>query len=324
MRFHTLRVTLALVLAALAVPLPASGQGQYPNQGIRFIVPYAPGGLPDTVARITAQHLQDRVGQSVVIENRAGGGAAAAVSALMGAPSDGYTFIVTDGSLVSTNSATFKQLTYNPKDMIPVALLGSTPLFLAAHPDLPVSTLREFVDYVRARPGQINYGSSGVGSAHHLSMEAVKASLKLQMTHIPYRGTGQSVPALLGGHVQVLFSAYPSLVGAVEGKKVKLLAHNGPGRSFQAPDVQPIADMIPGFDLTNIVGMFGKPGIPQAVLDKIATEAVAAVNTPEAKRQFAAAGIESTGGNGGVFEKALKREIDNVAAVVKSAGIEPQ
>ncbi len=324
MRFHTLRVTLALVLAVLAVPLPASGQGQYPNQGIRFIVPYAPGGLPDTVARITAQHLQDRVGQSVVIENRAGGGAAAAVSALMGAPSDGYTFIVTDGSLVSTNSATFKQLTYNPKDMIPVALLGSTPLFLAAHPDLPVSTLREFVDYVRARPGQINYGSSGVGSAHHLSMEAVKASLKLQMTHIPYRGTGQSVPALLGGHVQVLFSAYPSLVGAVEGKKVKLLAHNGPGRSFQAPDVQPIADMIPGFDLTNIVGMFGKPGIPQAVLDKIATEAVAAVNTPEAKRQFAAAGIESTGGNGGVFEKALKREIDNVAAVVKSAGIEPQ
>ena len=324
MRFHTLRVTLALVLAVLAVPLPASGQGQNPNQGIRIIEPYAPGGLPDTVARITAQHLQDRVGQSVVIENRAGGGAAAAVSALMGAPSDGYTFIVTDGSLVSTNSATFKQLTYNPKDMIPVALLGSTPLFLAAHPDLPVSTLREFVDYVRARPGQINYGSSGVGSAHHLSMEAVKASLKLQMTHIPYRGTGQSVPALLGGHVQVLFSAYPSLVGAVEGKKVKLLAHNGPGRSFQAPDVQPIADMIPGFDLTNIVGMFGKPGIPQAVLDKIATEAVAAVNTPEAKRQFAAAGIESTGGNGGVFEKALKREIDNVAAVVKSAGIEPQ
>ncbi len=125
-------------------------------------------------------------------------------------------------------------------------------------------------------------------------MEAVKAALNLQMTHIPYRGTGQSVPALLGGHVQVLFSAYPSLVGAVESKKVKLLAHNGPGRSFQAPDVPPIADMIPGFDLTNIVGLFGKPGIPQAVLDKIAAEAIAAVNSPEAKRQFAAAGIETT------------------------------
>ncbi len=323
MKLHTRRAALALTLAALAAP-QALAQGQYPNQSIRFIVPYAPGGLPDTLARITAQHLQERIGQTVVVENRAGGGAAAAVSALMGAAADGYTFMITDGSLVSTNPVIFKQLTYSPKDMIPVAMLGSTSLFLAAHPDLPANTLREFVDYVKANPGKINYGSSGVGSAHHLSMEAVKAELKLQMTHIPYRGTGQSVPALLGGHVQVLFSAYPSLVGAVEGKKVKLLAHNGPGRSFQAPDVPPIADVIPGFDLTNIVGIFGKPGIPQAVLDKIAAEAVAAVNSPEAKRQFAAAGIQTTGGNGAFFDKALKREIENVNAVVKSAGIEPQ
>ena len=226
MKLHSLRAAFALALAVLFAPL-AQAQAPYPNQGIRFIVPYAPGGLPDTVARITAQHLQERIGQSVVVENRAGGGAAAAVSALMGAPADGYTFIVTDGSIVSTNPALFKQLSYNPKDIVPLALLGSTPLFLAAHPDLPVSTLREFVDYVKAHPGQINYGSSGVGSIHHLSMEALKAPLKLEMTHIPYRGTGQSVPALLGGHVQVLFSAYPSLVGAVESKKVKLLANNG-------------------------------------------------------------------------------------------------
>jgi hypothetical protein len=219
MKLHSLRAAFALALTALFAPL-AEAQAPYPNQGIRFIVPYAPGGLPDTVARTTAQHLQERVGQSVVVENRAGGGAAAAVSALMGAPADGYTFIVTDGSIVSTNPALFKQLSYNPKDIVPLALLGSTPLFLAAHPDLPVSTLREFVDYVKAHPGQINYGSSGVGSIHHLSMEALKAPLRLEMTHIPYRGTGQSVPALLGGHVQVLFSAYPSLVGAVESKKV--------------------------------------------------------------------------------------------------------
>ena len=252
---------LIVALTALVWPFAAQAQSAYPSQSIRFIVPYAAGGLPDTVARITAQHLQERVGQSVVVENRAGGGAAAAMSALLGAPADGYTFVVTDGSLISTNPALFKQLTYNPKEIVPVALLGSTPLFLAAHPDLPVSTFREFVDYVRAHPGQINYGSSGVGSAHHLSMEGVKAALNLQMTHVPYRGTGQSVPALLGGHVQVLFSAYPSLVGAVESKKVKLLAHNGPGRSFQAPDVPPIADMIPGFDLANIVGLFGKPGL---------------------------------------------------------------
>jgi tripartite-type tricarboxylate transporter receptor subunit TctC len=323
MKLHSLRAALALALAALFAPL-AQAQAPYPNQGIRFIVPYAPGGLPDTIARITAQHLQERIGQSVVVENRAGGGAAAAVTALLGAPADGYTFIVTDGSIVSTNPALFKQLSYNPKDIVPLALLGSTPLFLAAHPDLPVSTLREFVDYVKAHPGQINYGSSGVGSIHHLSMEALKAPLKLEMTHIPYRGTGQSVPALLGGHVQVLFSAYPSLVGAVESKKVKLLANNGSGRWFQAPDVPPISEVIPGYDLATIVGLYGRPGLPQPIVDKITAEAIAAVNTPEARKQLTAAGIEPTGGNAGAFEKALKREIDNVTAVVKSAGIEPQ
>ena len=315
---------LAMALAMFAAPFSAAAQAPYPNQGIRFIVPYAPGGLPDTVARITAQHLQERIGQSVVVENRAGGGAAAAVTAMMGAPADGYTFIISDGSLVSANPALFKQLSYNPKDMIPVALLGNTPLFLAAHPDLPVNTLREFVGYVKAHPGQVNYGSSGVGSIHHLSMEAIKSALKLEMTHIPYRGTGQSVPALLGGHVQVLFSAYPSLVGAVESKKVKLLANNGPTRWFQAPDVPPVAEVIPGYDLATIVGMYARPGIPQPILDKIATEAIAAVNTPEAKKQLTAAGIEPTGGNAAAFDKALKREIENVTAVVKSAGIEPQ
>jgi tripartite-type tricarboxylate transporter receptor subunit TctC len=315
-------------MAAIAVTIlacaPALAQTPYPSQSIRLIVPYSPGGLPDTVSRIIGQRLQERIGQNVVVENRPGGGAAAAVSALLSAPADGYTFIVSDGSLVSVNPLLIKQLTYQAKDMVPVALLGKTPLFLAAHPDLPVNTLREFIDHVKARPGQINYGSSGVGSLHHLSMEAMKSALQLQMTHIPYRGTGQSVPALLGGHVPVLFSAYPSLVGAVESKKVKLLAHNGTGRWFQAPDVPPLADVIPGYDLMTIVGMYARSGLPQAVTDKIAAEVIAAVNTPEAKRQFAAAGVETAGGGHDAFSRALQREIDNVAKVVKSAGIEPQ
>src|SRR3954466_6117484 len=127
MKFRMLRAAAALAILLLA-PLTAQAQAPYPNQGIRFIVPYAPGGLPDTVARIAAQHLQDRLGQSVIIENRAGGGAAAAGGAPMGAPADGYTFIVTDGSIVSTNPALFKQLSYNPKEIVPVALLGRTPL----------------------------------------------------------------------------------------------------------------------------------------------------------------------------------------------------
>jgi tripartite-type tricarboxylate transporter receptor subunit TctC len=322
MKFGLLRTAAVFALAVLSTPLAA--QAPYPNQGIRFIVPFAPGGLPDTVARITAQHLQERMGQSVVVENRAGGGASAAATALLGSPADGYTFIVSDGSLVSSNVALFKQLAYNPKDMVPVALLGQTPLFLAAHPDMPVSTLREFIDYVKARPGEINYGSSGVGSIHHISMEAMQAALGLKMTHVPYRGTGQSVPALLGGHVPVLFSAYPSLVGAVESKKVKLLANNGATRWPQAPDVPPIAEVIPGYDLATIVGIYAKPGVPQPILDKVAKETAAALNTPEAKRQMTAAGIAVTAGNAAAFDKALKREIENVNKAVAAAKIEPQ
>jgi tripartite-type tricarboxylate transporter receptor subunit TctC len=318
-----LRVALAVLLLSLGA-WPLRAQAPYPNQSIRFIVPYSPGGLPDTVARIVGLRLQERIGQSVVVENRPGGGASAAVSALLGAPADGYTFIVSDGGIVSINPLLFKQLTYSAKDIVPVALLGRTPLFLAVHPDVPVSTLREFVDYVKARPGQINYGSSGVGSIHHISMEALKSALQLNMTHIPYRGTGQSVPALLGGHVPVLFSAYPSLVGAVQNKQVKLLAHNGTGRWFQAPDVPPIADVIPGYDLATMVGIYGRPGLPQAVIDKIVAEAIAAVNTPEASRQFAAAGIEVSGGGPDAFGRALEREVENVAKVVKSANIQAQ
>jgi tripartite-type tricarboxylate transporter receptor subunit TctC len=316
-------IGVAIAWAVLA-PFSAMAEGPYPSQNIRFIVPYAPGGLPDTVARIVGQHLQERVGQSVVVENRAGGGAAAAVGALMGAPADGYTFIVTDGGIVSTNPALFKQLTYNPKDIIPVALLGRTPMFLASHPSLPVSTLREFVDYVRAHPGEINYGSSGVGSIHHLSMEALKAALHLSMTHIPYRGTGQSVPALLGGHVQVIFAAYPSIAGAVDSKTIRLLAQNGEGRWFQAPDVPPVSDLVPNFDLATIVGLYARPGIPQPILDKITAESIAAANSPAAEKQMRAAGIEPAGGNADALDKALKREIVKVNEVVKSAGIEPQ
>jgi tripartite-type tricarboxylate transporter receptor subunit TctC len=309
---------------AVFAPLSAHAQAPYPSQSIRFIVPYAPGGLPDTVARIVGQHLQERIGQSVVVENRAGGGAAAAVGALMGAPADGYTFIVTDGGIVSTNPALFKQLTYNPKDIIPVALLGRTPMFLASHLSLPASTLREFVDYVRAHPGEINYGSSGVGSIHHLSMEALKAALHLNMTHIPYRGTGQSVPALLGGHVQVIFAAYPSIAGAVDSKTIRLLAQNGEGRWFQAPDVPPVSDLVPNFDLATMVGLYARPGIPQPILDKITAEAIAAANSPAAEKQMRAAGIEPAGGDAAALDRALKREIAKVNEVVKTAGIEPQ
>jgi len=203
------RALMAAFAAVCVLPPQARGQLQYPSQGIRLIVPYAPGGVPDTTARLLAQRLQDRVGQSVVVENRAGGNGGVAAAVIAAAPADGYTLFVVDTTLLSVSPLFISQLTYNPqKDFVPIAALARTPLFLAVSAETSVRTLPEFIDYVKARPGQVNYGSAGVGSTHHLTMEAMKSALHLDIMHVPYRGTSQAVPALLGGHVQVLWASY--------------------------------------------------------------------------------------------------------------------
>jgi tripartite-type tricarboxylate transporter receptor subunit TctC len=299
----------------------AQNPSRYPHQPIKLIVPYAPGGLPDTVARIVGARMQERIGQSVVIENRPGAAGSTAIGALSSAAADGYTLMVTDGSTVTVNPVLFKSLASNAKDVIPVALLARAPLFLVVNSSVPVDTLKGFIDYVKAHPGQVNYGSFGVGSAHHISMEAIKSALGLQITHVPYRGTGQSVPALLGGHVQVLFSAYPSLAAAIQDKRVKLLATNGAKRSPQAPDAPPIADVILGFDLAPMVGLFARVGTPPALVETIAAEAVAAVNVPETQKQLAGAGIEPAGEGTAAFAKAIAAEATYVGKVIETAHI---
>jgi tripartite-type tricarboxylate transporter receptor subunit TctC len=313
--------------ALLIGVLTASGaqaQAPYPNQSIKFLVQAAAGGLPDTVARIVARRLQEQLGQSVVVENRPGANGGVAAATLTTAPADGYTFMVTDGSVVSINPVIYSKLPYNPEDLVPVALLARAPLFLAAHPQVPVRTMPEFIAYAKANPGKLNYGSSGVGSTHHLSMEAIKAALKLEMTHVPFKGTGESVPALLGGHVDVAFSAYPSLSGAIETKRVTLLANNAAQRSSQAPDIPPVADYVPGFDFAPIIGLLARSGTPQAIIRQIAAEAVALVKEPDMIRQFAVAGIEPVGVGPEEYGRALKDEVKRVVDVVRVAGITPQ
>ena len=176
---------LAMLVAAL-VPLSARSQG---GPTIRFIITHPAGGLPDTVARIVGKRLQEKLGQNVVVENRSGANGGIAVNALAASPADGHTFVVTDGAILSINPQIYTKLSYNPKDVAPVASLAQAPLFLAIHPKVPVGTLQEFIAYVKARPGQLNYGSSGVGSIHHISMEGLKSALHLNLTHVPFEGT---------------------------------------------------------------------------------------------------------------------------------------
>jgi len=316
----------AFVVALLSLWLAdaAALAQSYPSQTIRIFVQAAPGGLPDTVGRIVARRLQERLNATMVVENRPGANGGVAAASLIQQPADGYTFLVTDSSVISINPVLNTKISYNPGDLLPVVLLARAPLFLAAHPQVPVKNMQEFIDYARKNPGKLNYGSSGVGSTHHLSMEAVKAALKLDMTHVPFKGTGESVPALLGGHVDVLFSAFPSLSGAIATHKVTLLATNGAQRSPQAPDAPPIADWIPGFDFAPIIGLMARTGTPQAIVDKFAAEAIATVKEPEIIRALAITGVEAVGAGPADYAAAVKDEVARVADVVKIAGIQPQ
>ena len=309
----------SLVAGAFAAQAQPAG---YPNKPIRFVVPYAAGGLPDTVARIVAQRLGDRVGQSVIVDNRPGSNGGVAAGVLASAPADGYQFLVTDGSMLSINPLIYSKLTYDPqKDFVPVALVARAPLFLAVHPKVPVNTLDEFIAYARARPGQVNYGSSGIGSTHHLTIEAMKAALGLDMVHVPFKGTGQSVPALVGGQVEALMSAYPSLSGFVKDGRVRMLAANSEQRSAQAPDLPAIAERIPGFDFAPIVGVLAPVGTPPEIVQKIASEVSAIAKLPDAIQAMKTAGIDPIGGGSAEYAKAIGEENARMARAIQTAGM---
>jgi tripartite-type tricarboxylate transporter receptor subunit TctC len=316
------RVALAaLATIAVLTPLGVRAQPSSTAPTIKFIITHPAGGLPDTVARIVGRRMQERLNQTIVVENRSGANGGIAVSALTSAPADGTTFVVTDGAILSINPQLYSKLPYNPKDVAPIAALATAPLFLAVHPSMPVTTMKDYVAHVKANPGKYNFGSSGVGSIHHISLEALKTGLGLRYSHIPYKGTGEAVPALLGGHVQMLFSAYPSLAGAAGTKKITLLATNGATRSSQAPDLPAISEFIPGFSYAPFVGIYARAGTPAAIVEKISAEAIAIVKEPEVIKQLAKVGVEPVGGGAAEFRKLLDGEIDRVAKVVKAANI---
>jgi tripartite-type tricarboxylate transporter receptor subunit TctC len=325
---HALARIALVVLALISLPWlrpAANAQAQYPSQPIKLIVPYAPGGVPDTTARLLAQRLQERIGQTVVVENRAGGNGGVAAGVIAAAPADGYTLFVVDTTLLSVSPLFVSQLTYDPrKDFVPIAALARTPLFLAVSADTPITSFREFIDYVKAHPGELNYGSAGVGSTHHLTMEAMKSALHLDITHIPYRGTSQAVPALLGGHVQVLWASYPNLKAGVEGGLIRLLANNGLGRSPLLPDLPPVADVIPGFDLVSVIGLYGRHDLPEPLVRKIAAEVTATMKDHGIRPPLAALGMEPVGEGPDGFAKLITAEVRTITKVVEDAGLKPK
>ena len=314
----------AVVLAIAALPFVASAQS-FPSKPVKFIVPYAAGGLPDSVARIVAQKLTERLGQTVVVDNKPGGNGVVAFQNLMAGANDNHSFIVSDGSMLSITPLINKAATYaEGKELQAVSLMARSPLFLVAHPKTGVKTLREFVDKVRANPGTYTYGSSGIGSTHHLSMEALKSELKLDVRHIPYRGSGQSVPALLGGQVDFLFSALPSMLGFVKNNQVTLIGSNEGKRSPQAPDVPAIAELVPGYDFSVAIGALARAGTSAEAIKRLSDDIAWAVRQPDVLEKFTAAGIEASGLGPEGYRREIERENQAMAKAGKQADLKAE
>jgi tripartite-type tricarboxylate transporter receptor subunit TctC len=317
------RTAVAVACALGALHLVSAAQTGYPSKPVKFIVPYAAGGLPDTIARVVALRLGERLGQAVVVDNKPGGGGVVAYQALLQSkPDDGHAFIVSDGSMLSITPQVNSAATFRAgKEIIPVSLIARSELFLVAHPKTGVNNFQEFLALVRSKPGQFTYGSSGIGSTHHLTMEALKAALNLDIRHIPYRGSGQSTPALVGGQVDFSVAALPSISGFVQNGQAKLLATNALTRSRQAPDVVAIAETLPGFDFSVIVGVTAAASTPPAAIDRISREIAEVVKMPDVIKTFQAAVIEPIGSTPAEYAKAIERENEAMAKAGRAANL---
>ena len=297
----------------------------YPTRPIRFVIPNPAGGLPDTVARIYAQRLSERLGQAVTVDNHPGANGVLACQSVMSSPKDGYTFLVSDGSTFSVNPRLYTNLSYDLKrDFVEVSLAARAPLYLAVHPRVKANNLKELVAYIKANPGTLTYGSSGVGSTHHLSMEALKTALNLDIIHVPYKGSGQSVPALVGGQVDMLFAALPSLSGFVKTGQVKLIASNAAQRSQQEQNTPTISETVKGYDFSPTIGVFAAKGTPQVAIDKISAEMAIIAKSSDMAQLFATAGIDPVGSTPKEFERALADEIEKIGKAVTAAGIKAE
>lgn len=311
-------VTLALAYAPAGI---SQGARNYPDKPVRIIVGYSPGGLPDTIARIVAQRLGETWKQQVIVDNRPGANGLVGAETVVRSAPDGYTLLVTDNSTHTIHPFLYAKMPFDPtKELIPVSMTARAPLYLAVHPSFPATNMQELIALAKASPGKYSYGSSGIGSTHQLAMEFLKSSLGLDIVHVPYKGTGQSVPALVGGQVQMAFSGYTSLSAQVKDGRVKLLGINSLKRSPATPNVPAIAEMIAGFDFAPTFGFFSPAGLPKDIAAKIAADVADALKAPEVATRFANLDIIPIGASGEEFAVSLKADAERYAKAVKLSG----
>ena len=306
----------------LAAAFPAAAAEPYPNKPIRLIVPYAAGGGTDVMARAFAQRLGNALSVQIVVENRTGAGGNIAASAAAKAAPDGYTLFFGAAGPLAVNPALYDKLPFDPvKDFAPIGLVGSMALFLTVPASMLVKSVKDLVALAKAKPGQLNYASAGIGGTTHLAMEVLKTETGANLTHVPYKGTAAGVADMLGGNIQVIFDAWASTSPHVESGKLKYLAVSTTARSAMAPQVPTMAESgFPGFNVFVWYGIVAPAGTPSEVVDKLGRETLKVMAQPELKEAFARLGMEPMSGGPEQFAAFIRTETVKWAKIVRDAG----
>jgi tripartite-type tricarboxylate transporter receptor subunit TctC len=319
--------TSVLVLSAVMGlnGLAAFAQG-YPSRPIRAVIPYAPGGVSDLVLRALSDPLAQRLGQPVVIENRAGGGGTIAAGQLARAAADGYLVMLGTGGNLAMAPSLYKSLPYDPqKDFAPIAMVARGQLALVIHPSVPASSVRQLVSLARTRPGQLNYASSGVGSPLHLAMELFKSVTQLNIVHVPYKGSAPMLADLAGGQVDMGFDSIATSLPHMQSGRLKGVAVSGEARSLAAPDLPTMAEAgVPGFRVSSFYAFVAPAATPKPIVERLSGAITALASTPEVRNRLVSVGLDPAVVGSDQLGEVLQRERMFWADVVRTAGISPQ
>jgi tripartite-type tricarboxylate transporter receptor subunit TctC len=319
------RVILSVLICVCAQVGLAQAQDKYPSRPVRIIVPSPPAGGTDIIARVLAQKFSTAFGQQFIVENRPGAGNMIGIESVARSAPDGYTLLMVPSTL-ALNSVLYKKVNYDPiKDFAPITIAATAPNVLVVNPTVPAKTLVEFVALAKKKPGELTYGTPGIGTSPHMSMELLKSMAGLDIQHIPYRGTAPAVTDIISGQIHAMFANALTAKPQVDSGKVRALAVSGPKRIAAMPDVPPVAQAgVPGYEAMQWYGLLAPAGTPNDIMVRLHAEATKALQTDEMKEKLATDGAEPVGSTSAEFAALIKSELDKWAKVARAAKIEPQ
>jgi len=323
--FSIFVVVLGVTFGAVFPPPQASAQGTWPERPVTIIVPFAAGGNTDGFARMAAQHLSESLGKTFVVENRPGAGGAIAAEFVAKAQPDGYTLFLAALPVMAVVPAVQKVRYDSLKDFAPISNIGTNPFALVVNKDLPIHSLKEFVEYVRTRKGEMSYGSAGVGSLNHLSMVLFLKQAGLDMVHVPYKGNAPALGDVVAGHVQAMFSNLSDALPQTKAGNVRMLAVSSEQRSILASEVPTVAESgYPKYKVLTWNGLMAPAGTPREIVDKLSSEIAKAVKEPKFREQLVNYGADPLGDTPAEYRAMLERDISVWAEAVAAAGVKQQ